>query len=444
MTSPGSDPSDDLAYPVHQHTLANGLRVIVSPDHNAPAAALNLWYDVGSRHEEPGRTGFAHLFEHLMFQGSAGVASGEHIALLQAHGAAVNATTWFDRTNYFEALPTGGLDLALWLEADRLESLLDAVTQENLDNQREVVKEEKRQRYDNVPYGDLMERLVALVFPSDHPYGHTTIGSMADLDAATVEDVHAFFRRHYLPSNCVLTIVGDVTVDDAYALVERRFGHLPSGPKPDRALAAPLPPLTGLPRAEVDADVPASSVALAWRLPALGDPELDALDLATTVLGGSQTSRLHRALVRRDEVAEGAGASVMPLVGGNSFGFVTARARDGVSIDTVEQSLLAEVERLADEGPTDDEVTRAHARFERDWLQSLASLDTRADQFSAYATLLGDPTRVNRRVADMATIDGTAIRDACRTHLRAEQRATLVHHALPKASPSPATQEGVQ
>ena len=221
-----------LRYPIEQHRLDNGLRVIASPDHVAPSVAVNLWYGVGSRHEEPGRTGFAHLFEHVMFQGSAQVPSGQHMALMQAAGASVNATTWFDRTNYFETLPTGGLDLALWLEADRLGSLLDALTQENLDNQREVVKEEKRQRYDNVPYGDVMERLIALTFPTDHPYGHTTIGSMADLDAATLADVGAFFRRHYLPNNAVLTIAGDIEPEDAFTRAQTYFGTLPAGPLP--------------------------------------------------------------------------------------------------------------------------------------------------------------------------------------------------------------------
>jgi predicted Zn-dependent peptidase len=167
-----------------------------------------------------------------MFQGSAHVASGQHIGLLQAAGAVVNATTWFDRTNYFETLPTGGLDLALWLEADRMATLLEALTQENLDNQREVVKEEKRQRYDNVPYGDVMELLNSLTFPPDHPYGHTTIGSMEDLDAATLDDVHSFFRRHYLPNNAVLSIVGDVQPEDAFERANVYFGHLPTGSKP--------------------------------------------------------------------------------------------------------------------------------------------------------------------------------------------------------------------
>ena len=199
-----------LTYPIAEQTLDNGLRVVVSSDRAVPIVAVNLWYDVGSRHEPPGLTGFAHLFEHLMFQGSRNVASGQHFSLLETAGASLNASTFFDRTNYFESLPSGGLDLALWLEADRMGYLLDAVNQENLDNQRDVVKEEKRQSYDNRPYGDSYERLVRLAFPADHPYAHMTIGSMADLDAASVEDVHAFFRKYYGPNNAVLTIVGDV------------------------------------------------------------------------------------------------------------------------------------------------------------------------------------------------------------------------------------------
>ena len=220
-----------LGYPIHEHTLENGLRVVVSPDHAVPFVAVNLWYDVGSRDEQPGRTGLAHLFEHVMFQGSENVASGEHFNTLQASGATGNATTWFDRTNYFEAVPTGVLDLALWLEADRMANLLPALTQENLDTQREVVKEEKRQRYDNAPYGDTIDHVLALAFPPEHPYGHTVIGSMADLDAASLDDTHAFFTRWYSPANAVLTLVGDVTAEDGLAkadsfkLVDSLPGH---------------------------------------------------------------------------------------------------------------------------------------------------------------------------------------------------------------------------
>ncbi|PFG67588.1 putative Zn-dependent peptidase [Propionibacteriaceae bacterium ES.041] len=415
------------AYPLHERTLDNGLRVIVSPDHHAPAVAVNLWYDVGSRHEQPGRTGFAHLFEHLMFQGSANVAAGQHIALLQAAGASVNATTWFDRTNYFEALPTGGLELALWLEADRLASLPVAVGQQNLDNQREVVKEEKRQRYDNVPYGDVMERLVELTFPADHPYGHTTIGSMADLDAATLDDVHAFFRTFYLPNNAVLTLVGDVEPEQGFALADRYFGQIPAGPAAPRPVATPLPAIDGLPRAEVSAAVPADAAYFSWRLPALGTREQDAVDLALSVLGGSQTSRLHRELVRRSEVATDASASALPLIGGTSFGFASVRCREGTSPERAEQALVAELTRLAEDGPSEEELQRARAQFERAWLQSLSRLETRADQISGSATLLDDPGRVNTRVGEVLSIGADEVRRAARTHLDPEHRATLIY-----------------
>lgn len=418
---------DSGLYPIHDTRLANGLRVIVSPDHLAPAVAVNLWYDVGSRHEQPGRTGFAHLFEHLMFQGSGQVESGQHIALMQAAGASVNATTWFDRTNYFEALPTGGLELALWLEADRMATLLDAVGQDNLDNQREVVKEEKRQRYDNVPYGDVMERLVGLTFPPDHPYGHTTIGSMADLDAASLEWVHDFFRTHYLPNNCVLTLAGDVTPEQGVALAERYFGHIPAGELPPDPPEPVLGPITGLPRQEVEAQVPADAAYFTWRLPPMGTREIDAADLALSIIGGTQTSRFHRALVRRLELCSGAGSSALQLIGGHSFGFASARAREGVDISAVEKAMIAELEQFADEGPTVEEVQRARAQFERGWLQALARLETRADQISQAATLLNDPNRINTRIDIVTSITGEEIQEAARAHLSAAHRATLIY-----------------
>jgi predicted Zn-dependent peptidase len=422
-----TSPIDNLAYPIHQRILANGLRVIASPDHAAPSVTVNLWYDVGSRHEEPGRTGFAHLFEHVMFQGSAQVASGEHIGIMQAAGASVNATTWFDRTNYFETLPTGGLDLALWLEADRMASLLDALDQANLDNQREVVKEEKRQRYDNVPYGDVMERLIALTFPADHPYGHTVIGSMDDLNAATLTDVAAFFRTHYVPDNAVLSIVGDVSAEVAFAKAATYFGGQPAGKGSPAPPADPLPPLSGLPRAEATADVPADAVYLTWRLPARDEVAFDAADLAFTVLGHGQTSRLHRALVRTGELAESASATTMGLIGGNSFGFASARARDGVSPERLEEALVSEVDRLAADGPTDTELRRAKAQFERHWLHELARVDSRADAFGEFATLLGDPGLVNTRIAEIARLSLADVAAAAAAWTGSEQRATLTY-----------------
>ena len=423
--SPG--PGATLAYPIVQRTLANGLRVVASPDHGTPTVAVNLWYDVGSRDEQPGRTGFAHLFEHLMFQGSAHVPSGQHIGLLQAAGASVNATTWFDRTNYFETLPTGGLDLALWLEADRLGGLLDTMTQESLDNQREVVKEEKRQRYDNVPYGDVMDRLIRLTFPVNHPYGHTTIGSMDDLNAATLEDVQTFFRTHYLPSNAVLSIVGDVEPEQAFERAEAYFGHLRSGQKPAKTTPAPLPPLTGTERDETAADVPAEAVYLTWRLPARGTRAFDAVELAFSVLGQGQTSRLHKQLVRAQEIAESSGASALGLIGGTSYGFVYGRARDGVAVEEVEAALVAEVDGLLTTPPTEQELRRAQAQFERHWLHELARVDSRADAFGEYATLHRNPALVNTRIAELNSLTVDDVTEAVGALFRSDQRATLIY-----------------
>ncbi len=428
---PSGEPAPlELSYPISERTLDNGLRVIASPDHGTPSVAVNLWYDVGSRHEETGRTGFAHLFEHVMFQGSASVGSGQHIALMQAAGASVNATTWFDRTNYFETLPTGGLDLALWLEADRMGTLLEALTQENLDNQREVVKEEKRQRYDNVPYGDVMPRLIELTFPEQHPYGHSTIGSMADLDAATLADVRNFFATHYLPNNAVLTLAGDVDEETAFAKAERYFGGLARGPAPAEPDESPLPPLLERPRSETEADVPADAVYLSWRLPAVGTPEFDALDLAFLVLGNGQTSRLHRALVRHAELAEATSASTLGLIGGTSYGVAYARARDDVSPERLEEALVGEVDRLVRDGLTALELRRAKAQYERHWLHELARIDSRADTLGEFATLHRNPALINTRTLEIAAVTVDQVAAAAAEWLGGDRRATLVYRRL--------------
>ena len=416
-------------YPIVEHTLANGLRVVVSPDASTPVVAVNLWYDVGSRDEPAGRTGWAHLFEHLMFQGSASVASGEHLQAMQDVGGSVNATTWFDRTNYFETIPPGALDLALWLEADRLATLPDFLTSANLDTQRDVVKEEKRQRYDNVPYGDAMQRLVQLAFPPSHPYGHTTIGSMADLDQATPEAAAAFFRAHYRPDNAVLTIAGDVSVADAISRAEQYFGDLTGLPGEARVVPEPLPPLSGVPRAEVTADVPQDAVNIVWRLPVVDTPAFDAADLALDILGAGQASRLYRDLLRDRGLVTDVGTSALGLVGGNSLGMVSAAVTPGADPSEVETLIVGHIEALAAEGPTEDELRRAFAQYERDWLTNLAAFDSRADTLSAYAILHGDPALVNTRLDAVASITADDVRDACRNFLAPAARAVLTYHA---------------
>ena len=213
--------------PIQRHALDNGLRIVLSRDPRAPLVAVNLWYDVGSKHERPGKTGFAHLFEHMMFQGSAHVEKGQHFSMVQAAGGTLNASTWLDRTNYFETLPGHELELALWLESDRMASLLPAMTQEKLDNQRDVVKNERRYSVDNQPYGDWDERIQGLVYPDDHPYLHSTIGSMEDLSAASLDDVGEFFSTYYAPNNAVLTVAGDFEPDAALEAIGRYFGPIP-------------------------------------------------------------------------------------------------------------------------------------------------------------------------------------------------------------------------
>ncbi len=320
-----------IAYPLVGHTLDNGLEVIISPDHTVPTTAVNLWVKVGSRDESPGRTGFAHLFEHLMFQGSRNVAANEHFSALLAVGGRLNATTWFDRTNYFETVPRGALELALWLEADRHGRLLDAVTQENLDNQRDVVKEEKRQRYDNAPYGNALRDIYATVFPEGHPYHHPTIGSMEDLDAASLDDVRAFYARHYGPNNSVLTIVGDVEPEEAIELAQKHFGPLPASATPrQEGLIGPLEPLTRPVRCERAELVPNDRIFLAFRLPADTTPGFLGAGLALDALGGFGSSRLVERLMRTEQIATGVSAHPMGLSGGTSLGLLSVDVAAGV------------------------------------------------------------------------------------------------------------------
>lgn len=415
-----------ISYPLFEKHLDNGLHVIVNPDHNVPVVAINLWYDVGSADETPDRTGFAHLFEHLMFQGSAHVKSGDHIGLAQAAGGSVNGTTSYDRTNFFEAVPTSALRRMLWMEADRLGTLLGVVDQESLDNQREVVKEEKRQRYDNVPYGEAWHKLFSLVFPGDHPYAHPTIGSMEHLEAATLSDVHTFFRAHYRASRLVLTLAGDITPDQGVRLVEQYFGHLPRLPGRVRPQVEALPPHKGIPRSEVSAAVPRDAVYIGWRLPKTGDPDLEALVLATSVLGDGITSRLHQALVRT-ELAEGAGAFTMALARGNSIGFVSARCWEGIEPQALESVIIEAIQQFLDDGPSAEEHDRAQAQFAREWLSELASLEHRADRFGQAATVYGSPNWVNERLDKILALTTADVTAAARRWLDPANRAVLTY-----------------
>ncbi len=416
-----------LDYPIHRRTLPNGLRVVVSPDHTVPNVTVNLWVGVGSRHEQAGRTGFAHLFEHLMFQGSRQVRSGEHFEALMAQGARLNATTWFDRTNYFETVPTGALELALWLEADRHGHLLDALTQENLDNQRDVVKEEKRQRYDNQPYGTALVDVYAATFPEGHPYHHPTIGSMEDLDAASLEDVHAFFRRHYAPDNTVLTLCGDIEPEAGFTLVERHFGPLTARSEAPRADLDQLEPLAAPVRVERREDVPNDRLHVAFRLPVDGTDDLVAATVALDCLGGLSSSRLVRRLVRREQTAVGVHATAWGLVDGVSLGFAVLDVASGADPADLEAALVEELERLGREGPTAAELEASVAQEERAWLSALASQEERADLISRSTLLHDDPEVINTHLDRVREVTADRVREVTRRWMRPENRAVVVY-----------------
>lgn len=408
--------------------LANGLRVIVAEDHLAPVVAVNVWYAVGSKHEVPGKTGFAHLFEHVMFQGSRHVAKAEHVAIIQAAGGTMNGSTWLDRTNYFETMPAHQLELALWLEADRMATLLEALSQENLDNQREVVKNEKRWSYDNRPYGSWQEKLQAHLFPPEHPYHHSTIGSMDDLDAASLEDVSAFFRTYYAPNNAVLSVVGDVETADVLGAAERYFGRIPANPAIPPLGDLSLPPTLGGERRETVRDrVPLPRIHVGFRAPVFGDPRLDALDLAGQILAGGKGSRLNRRLVREERIAQDVALFTLPFISGASVVAGWATVRPGVDIARVEAAFHDELHRLTVELVSDDELARAKALTEADELGSLQRVEERADRLSMYATLFDRPAMVNEMLPRYLSVTAEQIRDVTRSVFRVDNRLVLTY-----------------
>ncbi|KAF0648760.1 MULTISPECIES: M16 family metallopeptidase [Streptomyces] len=411
-----------------KHRLANGLRVVLSEDHLTPVAAVCLWYDVGSRHEVKGRTGLAHLFEHLMFQGSKQVQGNGHFELVQGAGGSLNGTTSFERTNYFETMPAHQLELALWLEADRMGSLLAALDEESMENQRDVVKNERRQRYDNVPYGTAFERLTALVFPDGHPYHHTPIGSMADLDAATLEDARAFFRTYYAPNNAVLSVVGDIDPEQTLAWIEKYFGSIPSHDGKPAPRDGHLTDVIGEELREVvEEDVPARALMAAYRLPADGTRPCDAADLALTILGGGESSRLHNRLVRRDRTAVAAGFGLLRLAGAPSMGWLDVKTSAGVEVPDIEAAVDEELARFAAEGPTAEEMERAQAQLEREWLDRLGTVAGRADELCRFAVLFGDPQLALTAVQRVLEVTADEVREVAARHLRPDNRGVLVY-----------------
>ncbi|TNH30487.1 insulinase family protein [Micromonospora orduensis] len=423
-------PDSGYPWPIETSRLDNGLRVVVSEDRTAPAVAVNLWYDVGSRHEPAGQTGFAHLFEHLMFEGSVNVAKTEHMKLIQGSGGSLNATTNPDRTNYFETVPAEHLELALWLEADRMGGLVPALTQETLDNQREVVKNERRQRYENVPYGDAWLRLLPLLYPPGHPYHHATIGSMADLNAADLATFQAFHRTYYAPNNAVLTVVGDAQAAEVFALADKYFGALPARddipPAPDGRNV----PATGQPATEtVTADVPAPRVYVAHRGHPFGSPGYDVLTVLATVLGSGRGSRLYQRLADGERIAQPdlVGAYGVDLAHAPAPLIATATARPGVTAERLAEGLAEVVDELATVPVTAAELDRAKALLSTAWWRQMSTVDGRADTLGRYATQFGDPARAAERLPAWLAVTAEQIAETAAEVLGAADRVTLTY-----------------
>lgn len=417
-----------MRIPIETFRLNNGLFVTLSEDHTAPIVAVNLWYHVGSANERQGRTGFAHLFEHMLFQGSEHVDSNEHFELIQRAGGTLNGSTWLDRTNYFETVPSNQLALALWLEADRMGALLPAMTQQKLDTQRDVVSNERRWSVDNQPYGTWWEKLPALTYPETHPFHHSLIGSFDDLNAASLDDIAHFFATYYTPDNAVLTIAGDFDPAEARQLVQQYFGSIPRGegkpPLPDMAL-----PLTfgGTLREVVEDDVSLPRLYMAFRSPAFGSDEYYAASVCGAILGMRKGSRLQRVLVREREVATDATAFTFDLPKGSDILVVDVTARPGITPEQLESEVAQQIDLLRDTGVTQSEVDRAVSLIQTDLIASMQSASERADQLSRFATYFGDPSLINGQADRYRAVTADQVNHFARERLVADNRATLLY-----------------
>ena len=423
-----------MRIPIETFRLPNGLFVTFSEDHTAPLVAVNLWYHVGSANERVGRTGFAHLFEHMLFQGSADVGANEHFELIQRAGGTLNGSTWLDRTNYFETVPSHQLELVLWLEANRMGYLLPAMTQQKLDTQRDVVKNERRWSMDNQPYGTWWEKLPALAFPPTHPFHHSLIGSMDDLSEASLEDVGHFFQTYYTPDNAVLSVAGDFEPAQARLLIEKHFGAIPRGdarpPLPDMS----LPTVFGQWKREVvPDDVMLPRVFMAFLSPTFGTDEYYAASVAGAILGMRKGSRLYRSLVRDRQVAAEATAFTFDLTKGSDLLVLDVTARPGIAVEQLEQEIAQEVDRLISDGVTDDEVERAKALIQTDFVTSMQSAGDRADKLSLFATYFGDPSLVNDQVDRYNAVTRERVQAFIAERLGEDNRASLVY--VPREQP---------
>ncbi|MDQ3557425.1 MAG: insulinase family protein [Gemmatimonadota bacterium] len=404
-------------------TLPNGLRVIVNEDRSTPVVAVNVWYHVGSGYEQPGRTGFAHLFEHILFEGSKNVPEGDFDNLLEAAGAVNNGSTNPDRTNYYEILPSNALELALWLEADRMGALLEAMNPGKLDVQREVVKNERRQSYENVPYGMLWETAAAALYPRGHPYSWTTIGSMEDLSAATLEDVESFFRRFYTPNNATLAISGDVDAAQVRPVVERFFGWIPRGETVERP-QIPVPAIPATRHITLEDRVTLPQVNLIWRTVPRYAPDDAALAALAQILTDGKNSRLFKRLVYDEQIAQTVGGyNNSQLLSGDLFLRVTGKP--DVALGRLERAVLEEIARLAATPPSAAELQRVVSGIETAFVGSLETVGGKADQLNSYLYYTGDPGFASRDLARFRALTPADIQRVAREYLADRNRVAI-------------------
>lgn len=415
-----------LSVPHTQFQLPNGLNVILHRDTSVPVVALNVWYHVGSGHERPGRTGFAHLFEHVMFEGSMHVPEGSFDSWLEAAGANNNGSTSVDRTNYYIDLPANALDLALFLESDRMAFLLDDKAPDKINGQRDVVKNEKRQSVDNQPYGQAFIELPAMLYPPGHPYSWSTIGSMEDLTAASFEDVARFFRTYYVPNNASLVIAGDINIEETRKLVEKWFADVPRG-KPVPPLSAPVPVLDGVKRKTISDRVQLPRLYLGWHSPAHLQPGDATLDIAANLLSGGKNSRLYRRLVYDLQIAQDVSAFQQSQALGSNF-FIIATARPGESLDKLQAVIDEELDKLRKTAPEAREVTRAVNQIEANFyrnMERVGGFGGKADQLNAYYKAAGTPDYFAKDLARYQSVTAEDVRAAINQYLPKDRRVEL-------------------
>jgi zinc protease len=428
LTSPLSAQSPaPLQVPYRQFTLANGLNVILHRDTSIPVVAVNMWYYVGSANEKPGRTGFAHLFEHLMFEGSKHVPEGQFDILLEGAGGDNNGSTANDRTNYVIDVPSNALELALFLESDRMGYLLDTMSPQRVNGQRDVVKNERRQSYENRPYGMASIELDKMLWPSNHPYSWPTIGYMEDLTAASYEDVVEFFKKYYAPNNASLVIAGDIDFDHTRALVEKWFGEIARGTVVE-PIAPPAAILTGVQKKTLTDKVALPRLYLAWLTPRFYAPGDSALDITSSVLAGGKNSRLYKRLVYDMQIAQDVSAFQQSAALGSQFQIV-ATARSGHTAEELKTVIDEELDRLRRDGPDPREVQRAINQMEASFyerMEKVGGFGGKADQLNAYKFAGGGPDYFAEDLARYTSLSVADIQSAAVQWLPADRRVELV------------------